>query len=166
MKKLKPASFDGTTSDKARYAAHLIEELSKLNGAHIAVGFFTKEIAFIAAVNEFGTKDGRIPARSVLRSTVDENEIKYRNFCDATLLKIAHDTRYTGKAALTVVGQRMVNDVKKKITSHPPPPNADSTVERKGFQGTWIESGATRRAVTNKIYMHGEKEDTEGQVEA
>lgn len=87
-------------------------------------------VAEYGAVNEFGTEDGHVPERSFIRSTFDENVEQYVDLCRDLIGQVV-DRRVSLKTALGLLGARAAADVKRKITSNVPPPNAPSTVMQK-----------------------------------
>jgi hypothetical protein len=87
--------------------------------------------AEIAALHEFGSEDGKIPERSFLRSTLNENRAKYVLMLKA-LLKRLYSQEITVERVLGIMGAQLAADVKKKITAGEiKPPNAPATVARK-----------------------------------
>lgn len=104
-------------------------------------------VAEVAAVNEFGTEDGHVPARSFLRSTFDEQREKLAGMGEK-LIGAVLDGRMDTDQALGILGAQLAADIKAKITSNIPPPNAPSTVAAKGSDHTLIDTGAMRAAVT------------------
>jgi len=118
---------------------------SAAGGLHVEGADLT--VAEIAAVNEFGTEDGHIPARSFLRSSFDANrEANVRLF--DKLLGAVLDGKMPIDQALGLLGLKMSSDVKKKIASDVPPPNAQRTIEQKGSARTLVDTGRMLNAVT------------------
>jgi len=103
-------------------------------------------LTLIAAANEFGTNDGHVPERSYLRSTIDEKRKQYQ----AALTKIitdAIDGRALPVRGLQRLGARAVADVQRKITALKDPPNAPSTVKKKGSDNPLIDTGRLRQSI-------------------
>ena len=87
--------------------------------------------------NEFGIT---VPERSFLRSTISDKRREYSKEVE----KLAQRAFQKGKPVsivLNVMGVKMQADVQEKIRSSVPPPNAPSTVEKKGSSVTLIDSG-------------------------
>lgn len=115
-------------------------------------------LAGYAAVNEFGTKDGHVPERSFLRSTVAENEGRYvRELVDAARSVMVGDAEI--EAAFGMVGLGAENDVKDKIRDLRDPPNAASTLRRK-YPGDnpLIDTGRMRQAISHAVLDLAEAE--------
>lgn len=82
-----------------------------------------------------------IPARSYIRSTVDENEDKYLGLADKLLSRII-DGSMTKFKGLSVMGQTIERDIKRKIISLRSPPNAPSTIRaKKGEDNPLVNTG-------------------------
>lgn len=118
---------------------------SEAGGLHVEGADLS--VAEIAAVNEFGTEDGRIPARSFIRSSFDSNREANVRLFDKLLGQVL-DGKMPLEQALGLLGLKMSSDIKKKITSNVPPPNAPSTIEKKGSTKTLVDTGRMLNAVT------------------
>lgn len=124
-------------------------------GAHLSV-------AEIAAVNEFGTEDGHVPARSFIRSTFDEQRESLAEMARKTFLQIllpAKGEKMTLDRALGLLGAKLAAEIKKKVTKGDgvPPPNAPRTVAAKGSSRTLVDTGRMIGAVTWTIMRGGEE---------
>ena len=116
-------------------------------------------LAGIAAVNEFGSKDGFTPERSFLRSTMAENEPRYsKELVDAALSVITGSA--TVDVAFGLVGLGAENDVKDKIRDLRDPPNAPATLARK-FPGDnpLIDTGRMRQAIASAVLSLSDAEE-------
>lgn len=111
-------------------------------------------LAFIAAVNEFGSSDGHVPERSFIRSTVDEQLGTLRRIRDQALRKVVLDDLAPRKA-LALIGAYLQGKIQEKIASNIPPPNAPSTVSEKGSSGTLIDTGQLRQSITYQVHPNG-----------
>lgn len=132
-----------------------LKELTLLVGVRSQDGSEVPEgsdlnLAQIAAVNEFGTKDGHVPERSYLRSTVDANRSKYgQAFAD--VIGGVIDGRTTMAKGVGRVGARVVADVQQTMRAFDNPPNAPSTIARKGFDNPLIGIGRLRQSIDWEI---------------
>lgn len=129
------------------------EELQVLVGVPEGAGSYPAEdgkpaqtIATIAAVNEFGTADGRIPARPFLRPAIEEGTPKFVRLAEIDLPDIL-----LGKQPVSRLTNRMgnlaVGLVQQKITDIKTPPNAPSTIAKKGSDNPLIDTGALRQSI-------------------
>jgi len=149
----------GETKEIDKGYKRLMRELKDLKGSAVDVGIFggkmagAKSIAQYAIANEFGAEIDHangarivIPARSFMRTTVDENRKVYEQAVDVGFTRAAIGGA-TAKSVLTHLGVIVRRDVKRKIRSIREPANAPSTVERKGSSKPLIDNGDMLRAV-------------------
>lgn len=105
-------------------------------------------VAAVAAWNEFGTKDGRVPERPFIRQAIkgadkDLIEVLKENIDPLDMVL----TRQTaGK-----MGQVMVGRIQRSITTLRTPPNAPATIRKKSSSNPLIDTGTLRQSVTYKI---------------
>ena len=143
--------------------------LRELDDAHVYVGVLQDRgsertsdgkitLAGYAAVNEFGSEDGRVPERSFLRSTVDEERDTYEQALQRGLGKVIDGTSTTERE-LGLVGARVSRDVKRKIRELKEPANAPLTIERKGSANPLIDTGRLRQSITFLVKMDGPLEE-------
>jgi hypothetical protein len=102
-------------------------------------------IAQVAFWNEFGTI--RAPARPAFRTTIADRSGAWGKGLGASI--VAHD--YDGEAALKDLGQAMRDDLESSIATWSTPPNAPSTIAKKGFNDPLIDSGQMQRAPAYEI---------------
>jgi hypothetical protein len=162
------------TTDIDRGMAHVVtqSEIAK-RGAFIETGVFAgqnaggQSIAHYAAFSEHGsigavvfgyhTPKGtrpfsgkeHVPQRSFIRSTVDEQRKKYEEIEAAGVNQII-EGHMTVSGVLSRIGITMVADIKKKIKSNVPPPNAPATLARKRGSITLTNTGALANAIMFK----------------
>lgn len=123
-----------------------------LRGGKVAVGFPQGEtdgdVIDIAVWNHFGTRT--IPERPFIENALRENEGAYRVAMRAAAQAIL-DERYSLRTALERLGLKAVADIRAEITALQTPPNAPSTIARKGSSNPLIDTGRMRRAVTHEV---------------
>lgn len=143
----------------------IIKELKYFKTAYVDVGLLSEGkadsivddkgqyIANYAAANEYGVP-GKIPARSFIGSTVDENN-GYKSVIEERVNKIFNGgtTTFT---QLSLLGVQVQGDIKDKIGHNVPPPNAPSTIKAKtkgkgGVTTTLIDEGTMRNAINYKV---------------
>lgn len=95
-------------------------------------------MASLAAIHEFGSKDGRIPERSFIRGGIDANEEEIRK----VTLKVArgiYEGRFDVEKGLNIIGATGAAVIRRFVTKgdQVPPPNAPSTLARKVAKGKW-----------------------------
>lgn len=104
-------------------------------------------MAMVAAVNEFGSGDGRIPERSFLRSGILRGREIYRRLNYYSIRRII-EGKMTEATALARLGLAGVAAVQRQITDGNFVPNAPSTIRAKGSDKPLIDSGALRQSIT------------------
>lgn len=87
-----------------------------------------------------------IPARPYIRSTVDENEQVYAQVVE-TLSKQMLDGVIGKHKALGLLGQKVEADIKRKIITLRTPPNAKSTIRKKGSDNPLVDTGLLGNSV-------------------
>ena len=134
-------SFKIKIDDKDIY-----KELKKQH-AKIEVGFFEgekypngKSVAEVAAFNEFG--GGHTPPRPFMRTCCERRRNKWRKVVKDNLAKNP-DVRTT----MAELAQVMVEDLKDYIKIWTYPPNAPSTVAKKGFNDPLVDTGRMMNSV-------------------
>lgn len=130
-----------------------MKQAGRAKDPHVTVGVHGKDESRgsgeptnveVATFNEFGTTTA--PARSFLRSTVDEERRKYADMFQVSLARWV-DGKSTLHDALALVGTQAKADVQRKITKLKDPPNAPSTIAQKGSSNPLIDTGQMRQAV-------------------
>lgn len=127
-----------------------VRELQRAKTVEVVVGLLEGpkndgvSIAEYGAYNEYGT--GRIPSRPFMRESFDENVGRI----NSDIAK-EYDNVMTGQksvyAALSTVGMKHQDRVKKKIGSNMKPANAPSTIAKKKSSHTLIDTGAMLNSV-------------------
>lgn len=153
----------------------IMRELNATKGSFVTVGIQGEEaqiertndegktlnLSTIATINEFGSSDGRVPARSFLRSTFDERRDELRNVQRSALAKVMAG-QLTAEQGLGLIGLWLSSAVKKKITDLKTPPNAPRTIARKGSSNPLIDTGQMRASITHVVHMSGGADKTQG----
>ncbi len=148
--------------DKDRGFADLFKRVEALRGkSHVKVGVLADSdrgglhvpgasltVAEIAAVLEFGTQDGKIPARSFVRSTFDEMRGELTALAAELIAAVVLDGKMDAARALGLLGLKLATGIREKIVggSGVPPPNAPSTLRAKQNKGKWNKGGKAQAA--------------------
>lgn len=98
----------------------------------------------IANEHEFGLG---VPERSWLRDWVDENEAMIRNDLRRAAMRII-EGKLTAHQASDLLGTKYVAAIQTRIANGIQPPNAPSTIARKGSSTPLIDTGQFRSAIT------------------
>lgn len=128
---------------------NFINHLTSDEAVHVDIGIHSvsgEELVMIASTHEFGTTEAgefhdiEIPARPFIRSTVDERRETYGNVAKALMDKIIAKEETTFNA-LSKLGMLVESEIRMKIITLREPPNAPSTVLRKGSDNPLIDTG-------------------------
>lgn len=137
--------------------SRLKDVLKELKNYSVEVGIFgSDEYVMVASVHEFGATIRRkrgsitIPERSFLRTTFDEKNEEWINFFKSQLRHV-FALQMDVQTLFNRLGARMVGDVQKKITELDAPPNAPSTIAKKGSSNPLIDTGSLRMRVTYRV---------------
>jgi hypothetical protein len=101
----------------------------------------------VATINEYGLG---VPERSFLRSWADTGAADHK----ATLRRIGENVikgKGTPEQGLEQAGLKFVGEIQAKIAGGVPPPNAPSTVARKGSSTPLIDTGQLRSSIRHKV---------------
>ena len=133
-------------------------EAKKLNRAFTKVGFFSEDrpdgsdIVEVAVVNEYGTEDGRIPERSMIRAWRDQNKRKIDRFI-AKLYGHVLIGRLTARGAVKKLGEWAQGEIKQFIIDMESPPNAPATIAKKGSSNPLIDEGILVNSVRHEDHV-------------
>jgi hypothetical protein len=123
-----------------------------VNRGVLRVGFLEKSkypdgtpIAQVAFWNEFGTI--RSPSRPFFRTTVKQKSPEWGD----RLAKVLPAVGFDGQKALAILGQSARDDIESAIAQWASPPNAPSTIKRKGFDKPLVDKGLMQRAVDYEV---------------
>lgn len=128
---------------------------------HVAVGVLQDSklgnhftLVDLATVHEFGSKDGRIPARSFIRSTCDAMRSAHLKLM-ATLQEKILKGKLLLPQALATLGEVIAKDMVSTINQGIEPALAESTIKRKKSTKPLIDTGRLKGAVTHEIRQGG-----------
>ena len=104
-------------------------------------------VAQIAAWNEFGTEDGRVPERSFLRSTISVNHDKYKLLFKKITARLIDDPELYIQL-LSKIGFVVQGDVQKTIRDLIDPPNSPKTIAAKKSDNPLVDTGQLGSSIT------------------
>lgn len=104
-------------------------------------------LAVIAAVQEFGSADGRIPERSFLRVPLRQNMPEFVKVWRVLIPKVVSG-ELTMFQAMSQMGERAAGVSKESIADGIAPANAAATVKRKGSSKPLIDDGTLIQSIT------------------
>ena len=157
--------FSSKIKRKSGPGQDALKRAQSLKPAHVLVGIPRDAIpypdgtsvALVGAVHEFGSGTRKIPERSFLRSTINDERKTYTKML-STIAEFAIDEGRDLKDGLAIVGQVAQGDVQKKIVDIKDPPNTPETIRRKGSSNPLIDTGHMRQSVTYEV-REGEPDD-------
>lgn len=145
--------------DDKRAQKRLEKILSKMSLApHVAVGVLQDEpvangftMVDLATVHEYGSKDGRIPQRSFIRSTCDAKRKEHMSLIERLQSKVIAGV-LTIKQALTQLGEVVAKDMVQTINRGIEPTLEPATIKRKkGSSKPLIDTGRLKGSITHEV---------------
>jgi hypothetical protein len=144
--------------DDKREQRRLEKRLKKVEqGPHVAVGILQDEkrddgfsMVDLALVHEYGSRNGRIPQRSFIRSTCDAKRKAHASLIGRLQRKYI-DGKLTMKQALTQLGEVVAKDMVLAINRGIDPELADSTIRRKKSSKPLIDTGRLKGSITHEV---------------
>lgn len=168
----------------------LVKRLEEIKEARVKVGVLDDgkrseerlTVAQIAAIHEYGTEDGRIPARPFVKPTFDKQRDKLVKMAKNLMGQVI-DGKISVKQGLNLLGSQLAADIKATVVAGVPPPNALSTIIRKARKSKkftavaenigqafgqagilasvkpLIDTGRMLGAITWVVVMKGEKDE-------
>jgi hypothetical protein len=109
-----------------------------------------ESLAMIGMVHEFGSDARNIPERSFLRANLNQNKKEYNDLLAKLSTKVTANQIDT-KSALSIVGNKVMNDTKNYITNLKAPPNSQATIDKKGSSNPLFDTGELRRSIIYKV---------------
>lgn len=110
-------------------------------------GFFGVSVADVALWAEYGLGQ---PQRSWLRDWIEENQAALATNMRAEAAAIKAGTR-TKDQALARLGLWIQGAIQERIANGIEPPNADSTIQRKGSSKPLIDTGQLRSSISHRV---------------
>jgi hypothetical protein len=115
---------------------------------HRGVGKKGATVADVASFNEFGTR--RIPSRPFIRAWFDES-LQANTARLRTLAKLVVAGKMTTTTMLNRLGLTFRAQAQGRIAAGVSPPNAPSTIQRKGSSKPLIDTGQLKASIDYKI---------------
>jgi hypothetical protein len=131
--------------------------------AAVAVGILARDaskddggssVLKVGTANEFGVRDAegniRIPERSFVRAWFDENRDRAQKVLRGLFRRVIAG-QLTEEQALDQFGAWAVGEMQARIARGVSPPNAQSTIDRKGSSTPLIDEGILRSALVFEV---------------
>lgn len=133
----------------------LLEKMAK--APHVAVGILQDKVVSkgfsmldLALVHEFGSKDGRIPQRSFIRSTCDAKQKEHLNLM-AKVQGMYLAGKIAMKQALHTIGSVVEKDIVQSINRGIEPDLKPATIKRKKSSKPLIDTGRLKGSITHDV---------------
>lgn len=117
-------------------------------GSQQANGEQQATVADVATWNEFGTPTS--PERPIIRGYVDEKKPEAVDLL-TRMGKAVVSGKVTADQGFNVVGLKLVSNMQERMSNGIEPPNAPSTIRRKGSSVPTIDSGQLRSSLTHLV---------------
>jgi hypothetical protein len=112
------------------------------------------DVAFVAAIHEFGAPAANIPARPFIMPTVAEQKDKWTNTIAKSIPKVVMN-QMTAFDVLDLVGMQAAADIQTKISTIYSPALSPITIRRKGSSKPLIDTGLMMASVRNAVNEAG-----------
>lgn len=117
----------------------------------VDVGVLDPAVATYATVQEFGSGDGRVPARRWLTKGIEDNGQAVQAAMAAAAAAVL-DRRVSKPAAVDNLGADVADIVRAHVNSaNFPPPLKPATVARKGHAKAMVDSGKMMQSITHRV---------------
>lgn len=117
----------------------------------VDVGVLDPAVATYATVQEFGSGDGRVPARRWLTKGIEDNGQAIQAAMAAAAAAVL-DRRVSKPAAVDNLGADVADIVRAHVNSaNFPPPLKPATVARKGHAKAMVDSGKMLQSITHRV---------------
>jgi len=103
----------------------------------------------VAVANEYGTDN--VPARPFLSLSSADIKNQCATILEQSVVALNNNNTQQHDQLLDAAGSLAAGIVKQQITDLRSPPNAQSTIERKGSSNPLIDTGLMRQTVTYKV---------------
>lgn len=129
------------------------------DGGSVRVGFLEgatypdgKPVAMIAAINEFGAPGAGIPPRPFFRNMIAEKSGEWPQAVADLVVENDYDF---GKFA-PLIGEAITGQLRQSIVDTNEPPNAPSTIRKKGHAKPLVDSGHMLNSVSYEVLRRGD----------
>lgn len=103
--------------------------------------------AEVAAINEYGAPEAGIPARPFFSGMIAEKSPEWGD----KFAKLLELSDYDTSRALRRMGDGIATQLRKAIIDFKDPPNAPSTIAKKGFDDPLVDTGSMLNSVDREV---------------
>jgi hypothetical protein len=146
------------------YRKLMTQALEMAKGMSVTVGIHEAEgqkshgelaVIDVGTINEFGGPNNNPPRRSFIRDWADENRTAHEENLRKIAVAVLYGKTPSMKIAFDRFGLRCVGEVQKRISDGIDPPQAESTIARKGSSTPLIDTGLLRASIAHKVNEGG-----------
>ncbi len=138
----------GATIKRQASSVTVYRKLNKSKTGFAKKGRFVKrKNADFSSEHQVGEYTITIPARPYFRNMIAKNSPNW----PARIAAALRAGNYDGAVALKSVGQSIKDDLQQSIRATDSPPNAKSTIRKKGFNKPLIDTGHMLRSVSYEV---------------
>lgn len=138
----------------------LMSRVSGLGRLRVNIGVFSKEthdnsdltLIHLMAIHEFGAPEANIPERAPIRKTFIMKKAEYRKMV-GQLVKLVLAEKLTMLKATEILGMWGASEVRSTIVAGVSPPNAPSTIKRKGSSTPLVDTGQLLNSITFEVKL-------------
>lgn len=151
----------GVKRDNPKAIEGMLTQLLGIAEYETKVGWFAnareengEQTAYIASIQEFGVPQKNIPPRLGFREVATKKKQVWSNFIKAAASRVL-EGRMNGQEAMESLGLKVSGDLMKQISSNPPPPLSERTLEERRRKGrthteTMVDSGRMIESIESK----------------
>lgn len=147
MKKLNLTKIETTLERVYEQFNGLVAQIGFPSGQHYPDG---TNVAFVAAIQEFGAPAMKIPPRPFMRPTIKAKEDSWANTIQKKIPTVVKG-QMTGFDVLDLVGIQASADIQETISKVTTPPLSPITIARKGSAKPLIDTGLMMASVRNSV---------------
>ena len=147
--------------DLSKIKARLENVSDEFNGLVAQIGFPSGQhypdgtnVAYVAAIQEFGAPAVNIPPRPFMQPTVKAQKDEWVKIIANKLPQVASG-KMSAFDVLDLVGIKASADIQTTISNIYSPPNSPATIERKGSAKPLIDTGLMYASVRNSVAPEG-----------
>lgn len=134
---------------------------TKKDAASGKVRFLKKGKGFME-IGKTNAHEIKIPARPYIRGAIDANEVEIQELAKRYSGEILDGTT-SRHEALTLMGQFIEGEIKRYMINLRTPPNAKSTIRKKGSDNPLVDTGLLMGSI-RYVVKSGEAEDSDGVI--
>lgn len=151
MKSLNLDKIKATLESAPKEFENLVAQVGFPSGVNYEDG---TSVAYVAAIQEFGAPEVKIPPRPFIQPTVKAKKEEWTKIISKSVPKVVLG-KATAFDVLDLVGRVASADIKETISKVTTPPLSPITIKRKGSAKPLIDTGLMLATVQNAVNKTG-----------